>query len=457
MDRISTGIRQLDDILDGGLPRHSIAMIVGHPGSGKTILAQHMAFANASKKRPVLYLTTLSEPLPKLVAFLQELAFADVDRIGSEIIYESMADMLGKEPAERLVDHLRHLIQAHSPGLIIIDSFKAIMEVEPDPKIWRHIVFELGGLLAAYSATALWVGEYEEANTARLPEFAVADAIIRLERTLSGSRDDRFLRVIKLRGSGFLDGQHAFTISGDGLTVYPRLVGLRKSERYEASTERLRTGIDGLDPMVESGWLRGSSTLVAGPAGAGKTLLGLHFLRQGVEEGEAGLLVNFQESPSQMSRTIRSFGWDAPALLGPGRLEIFHTSPVELQIDTIVQEMFLRIEAHGARRVVIDALGDLNTAAGDSRRFSNYMYALTQEFAARQVTAMLIIETTIDEPYRPTGVGGEVSFLSDNIVQLSMDLEEDLVRCIRVLKSRGSAHDGRRHSMRIGRNGIRVE
>lgn len=207
----------------------------------------------------------------------------------------------------------------------------------------------------------------------------------------------------------------------------------------------------------ETGWLRGSSALVRGPSGAGKTVLGLHFLKQGVEDGEAGLLVNFQESPSQLRRTIRAFGWDDAGLVGPGRLEIFHTSPVELQIDTIVREMFRRIEKHSAQRVVIDALGDLRTAAGENTRFANYMYALTQEFAARQITVMQLMETTVDEPYRPIGVGGEVSFLSDNMVQLSMDLEDDLIRWIRVLKSRGSAHDGRRHELRIGRDGVKVE
>jgi circadian clock protein KaiC len=119
--------------------------------------------------------------------------------------------------------------------------------------------------------------------------------------------------------------------------------------------------------------------------------------------------------------------------------------------------MFHRIEKHNARRVVIDALGDLRMAAGDNRRFSNYMYALTQEFAARQITALMIIETAIDNPLLPMDFAGDVSFLSDNTVQLSMDFEEDLVRWIRVIKSRGSVHDGSRHLLRIGQQGIVVE
>jgi circadian clock protein KaiC len=456
MQRLSTGNASLDRILGGGLPKNSINIVMGLPGTGKTILAEQLAFANGSAERPVLYLTTLSEPLQKIVAYLQELQFADVDRIGTEVQYESLVEPLRERP-DQLADHVAGLIERKRPSVVIIDSFKAIMELARDAAQWRQTVFDVASVLTAYDVCALWVGEYAHDAVGKLPEFAVADGIVELRRLQSGSRDDRFLQVVKLRGSAFLDGEHAFTLSSTGLTVYPRLVGPTSEQRYEVTRERLQTGIGGLDRLIEAGWLRGTSTLVAGPSGAGKTILGLHFLRQGIQHGEPGLLVNFQESPAQLRRIVGSLGWDVETLLRPERLDQLYSSPVELQIDTIIQEMLRRIEANGVQRVVVDALGDLGKAAADPRRFSDYVYALSQELTRRGVTTMLAVEAPSDVRGGYVISGRDVSEMSDNTLVLSMELVPELERTIRIVKTRGSAHDGARHVLRISREGIVVE
>ena len=455
MERLASGNAQLDAILGGGFPRHSANILMGLPGSGKTILAEQIAFANGTAERPALYLTTISEPIAKVLGYLQELSFADVDRIGTEVLYQSLGEVLRKGPA--LGEHVARLIETHRPRVVVIDSFKAIMEIAGDVAAWRNTVFELAGLLAAFDVTAFWVGEYDRSMVARLPEFAVADGILDLRRVQSGTRDTRFLHVLKLRGSDFRDGEHAFTISRHGLEVYPRLVGPAVAPSYRPIDERLQTGISGLDAMIESGWLRGTSTLVAGPSGAGKTMLGLHFLRHGALAGEPGLLVNFQESPTQLARAMLSLGWDLDELLRPDRLDVLYTSPVELHMDTIVQEVIRRLEANRVRRVVIDALGDLEKAAADERRFSDYIYALTQELAARKITSLLLLEAPGDLIAGQLQTGKDVSYMSDNILVVSMDLEGELRRTVRILKTRGSAHDGTRHVLRIGPHGMLVE
>ncbi len=456
MQRVSSGNEKLDQILGGGLPRHSINVVMGLPGTGKTILAEELAFAQGTPDRPALYLTTLSEPTAKLVGYLQELSFVDVDRIGADVVFEGLAQALTEDPGH-LVDECARLIQEHRPSVMVIDSFKAVSELVPDRLDWRKVVFELAGLAGAYDLTSLWVGEYDLESMAELPEFAIADGILSLQREQSGARDDRFLRIVKLRGSDFLDGNHAFTISRHGLQVFPRLVGPKGQDGPVLAPARLKTGIRGLDPMIENGWLRGSSTLVAGPSGAGKTMLCLHFLRRGVEDGEPGLLVNFQETPAQLVQAMKSLGWDPEALLGPERLDILHTSPVELQIDTIVQEVLRRLAANGVRRVVIDALGDLAAASYDRRRFHDYVYALIQELAFRGITSMLALESASGIPEGPPPEGRDVSYMSDNILSLSVELGDELTRSVRILKTRASAHDGRRHVLHIGPDGIEVE
>lgn len=453
MDRVSTGNPAVDRILKGGFPARSINIIMGAPGTGKTILAQQLAFAHGGD-RPVLYLTTVSEPLAKVVTYLQEFSFVDPLQIGGRVLYESLAEALAGD-AEHLEETVGELIQRHRPAIIIIDSFKAMADLVPDRARWRRILFGLTGLLTAYDATSFWLGEYGAETISDLPEFASADGIVELFRRQTGSRDERYMRVIKLRGSGFLPGDHFFRIGPSGLEVFVRLVTPSTLESYTPVAERVASGVSGLDQMIEAGWLRGTSTIVAGPSGAGKTALGLHFLRAGVEQGEPGLLVNFQENPTQLSRIVAAFGWNPSELLRPGKLEQVYTSPVELHIDSIVTGVFRRIEEGHVRRVVLDSLGDMEQTAPDARRHREYVYTLTQYLATRAVTSIMTLEApSTHESLGSTG--REISQMSDNLLFLGMQLGDDLTRTIRVLKSRGSAHDGRRRSLGITTAGLQV-
>jgi circadian clock protein KaiC len=455
MERVSTGNPDLDMILGGGFPRNSINVVMGAPGSGKTILAEQLVFANAGPDCRALYLTTLSEPLAKMVGYLQSYAFVNIDRIGTDVIYHSLSEELMADP-QQLHTEILELIKEYRPRIIVIDSFKAIADLLPNVQAWRKMVFDIAGLLTAYGATALWIGEYTWETGSGPIEFAVADGIIDLHRIQRGSRDERYLRVAKLRGSDFLAGNHAFWIAADGLHIFPRLVTPAIPPDYQPILERLPTGIHGLDSMVEQGWLRGTATLVQGPSGSGKSMLAWHFLRKGVEEGEPVLLVNFQENPVQLRRSMKSLGWNVEELLVPTKIDQLYTSPVELQIDTIVQEIFRRLGERGIKRLVIDAVGDLCKSAQDPTRFDDYMYSLLQHLAVMNVTVMLTMETPRLVPDQPQFEAG-VAYMSDNIVSLSVELGDELCRFIRVLKTRGSAHDGRRRALRLGASGVAVE
>jgi circadian clock protein KaiC len=455
MERLTTGDRELDEILGAGFPANAIHVIMGAPGTGKTILAEQLCFANASPDRPILYLATFSEPLQKLVGFLQEFTFARPEKLGTEIVYEYVGEDLLATP-ERVPERVQELLTLHRPKIIVIDSFKALADLMPDRSAWRRALDAIGGMLTAYDATTFWVGEYTAAMMSDLPEFAVADGIVELTRVERGSRDERFLRVLKLRGSAFLAGNHAVHLDRNGLAAFRRFMTPGAPPDYRPVFERLKSGISGLDSMIATGWLRGTATLVAGPSGAGKTSVGLHFLRAGVDHGEPGLLASFQENPTQLARMMAQLGWEPAKLVGPGKLDHLYTSPVELQIDAVAHEIVRRIERHGVKRVVIDAVTDMEKGAGDPLRYRDFLYSLTQMFAARNVTSMLLVETAGVFPGH--GITGyEVSYMSDNILLLEMVLGDDLTRTIRILKSRGSAHDGRRHPLRITQSGVSVD
>lgn len=452
--RMSAGNAEADHILGGGFPPNSINIVMGHPGSGKTIFAEQLIFHNAGEDRPVLYLTTLSEPLEKVVRYLQEFQFFDESKLGTQVIYEDIGPQLAREGASALVPLLENAIKALSPKIIVIDSFKAVHDLVPSAVERRQMVYEMTSLLTAYGTTAFLLGEYTEDDILLYPEFAVADGIVELSRRRLGNRDERFFRVYKLRGSRYLEGAHAFRITGSGLDIYPRLVSPQIPEGYEPASERISTGVQGLDKMLGGGIWRGSTTVLAGPSGAGKTTIGLQFALEGARRGEPTLYMNFQENPTQLVRTIGALGVDLEEAQAQG-LDLVYASPVELQIDSIIVDMFRRIQQRGVRRLVIDALGDLASAATDAQRLHDYLYALVQHFAVSKITSVLNLETT-GNTISGVGVHNAMSYLSDNVLLLTLDGEERTRRRLRVLKTRGSAHDPAVREVQITAAGLSV-
>lgn len=453
-ERMSSGNREVDHILGGGFPSNSINIVMGHPGSGKTILAEQLIFHNAGDDRPILYLTTLSEPLAKVVRYLQGFSFFDESKLGTQVIYEDVGPQLSKDGATALIPLLQDAIRTLSPKIIVIDSFKALHDLAPTVAERRRMVYEMTSLLSAYGTTAFLLGEYTEDDILEYPEFAVADAIVELSRRRLGNRDERFFRVYKLRGSRYMEGAHAFRITNSGLDVYPRLVSPRIPEGYEPAAERLSTGVKGLDAMLDGGIWRGTTTLLAGPSGAGKTTIGLQFALEGARQGEPSLYMSFQENPTQLMRTIRGLGVDLERAQAQG-LELVYASPVELQIDSIIVDMFRRIEQRGVRRLVLDAVGDLASAATDTQRLHDYLYALVQHFAVRTITSVLNFETTGNE-ISHGGVQNAMSYLSDNVLQLTVDGDVRTRRQLRILKTRGSAHDTLVREVEISAAGLCV-
>jgi circadian clock protein KaiC len=458
IQRIATGNVKADEILGGGFPKNSINIVMGQPGTGKSIFAEQLAFHNASDDRAILYLTTLSEPLAKMVSYLQRFAFFDAEKIGRDVLYEDIGPHLLQGGVAALLRCVEQAIESSSPKIIVIDSFKALHDLSPSATELRRVLYELTGLLTAYETTVFLIGEYTDEDARTLPEFAVADGIVQFLRNPLSTRDERFLRVLKLRGSGYLEGMHAFRIGSEGLEIFPRLISPKIPEHYTIVEERTATGIEGLDALMAGGMLRGSTTVLAGPTGSGKTTAGLQFVLEGLRRGEPCLYANFQENPMQLARALRGLGVDVDDARRRG-LHLMYASPVELQVDSIIVGLFQEIERAGTRRVVIDSVSDLISAASDPQRLHDYLYALAQHFTVRGVTSILTFETgggMADSVLSTTVGGGRFAYMCDNIIVLSTDIRERVKRTVAVIKQRASTHDLGIHELQITEKGVRV-
>jgi circadian clock protein KaiC len=453
--RIRTGNPEADSILTGGFPANSINIVMGQPGTGKTIFAEQLLFHNATGDRPSLYVTTLSEPMSKVVSYVQRFSFFDADKLAGDILYEDLGANLAAAGSVALLEWLKDTIKTRSPKIIVIDSFRAIHDLGHSADESRRFISELAGLLSAYDITAFLLGEYTQEDIRRYPEFAIADSIVELARQPLSTRDERYLRVLKLRGSGYREGQHAFRITGAGLEIYPRLVAPRVPEHYEALAERLSTGVPGLDRLMGGGLFAGSTTLVAGMTGSGKTTVSLQFALEGIKRGEQVMYINFQENPAQLRSAIAGLDVDPDEVQQKG-LKLIYASPVELQIDSIVVEIFEAIRTGEVRRLVIDAIGDLAAAASDAQRLHDYLYSLIQHFAARGVTTMLTLES--GESFTGSAMlqDQRFSYMSDNLIYLAWSSGNVGRRVLRVVKMRGSSHEYASREYSIDAGGARV-
>jgi circadian clock protein KaiC len=449
-DRLSSGNARIDDVLGGGLPANAINLLIGPPGSGKTILAEQYLFHNATEARPGLFLSTVSEPFDKVLRYGETLSFFDADAIGSRVFYDDLGAALVTDGIDGLVDRIDMLLKEFLPGLIVIDSFKAISAFASDATEFRRFLHGLAGRLTSVAADSFWIGEYQRDAATEAPEFAVADAIIAMDTKRTAERETRVLQILKLRGSDFRSGEHAYRVTGSGIVVFPRLADTQDASSYSFRTERDSTGIAALDEALGDGYWEGSSTLIAGPTGVGKTLMGLHYAFSAAADGRGAILATFQENATQLGRIAAGFGWsfDDPCV------SVLSHSPVDLYIDEWVYELLDLIDATNATRVVVDSLGDLLLASPDPIRFRELLHSLVQRCARQGVSLLFTLEVAeLFDSTRISDVG--VSHLSDNVVVLQYHrVGAEVKRSLTVLKTRASDHTPSIREYHIGSAGI---
>ena len=449
-DRLSSGQSRLDGILHGGLPANAINLIIGAPGSGKTILTEQYIFRNATVERPALYLSTVSEPFDKVIRYGQSLEFFDAKAIGKRVFYEDLGGVLADEGLPGVLTRIDDLLKEHHPSLLAIDSFKALRAFATDRTEFRRFLHALAGRLTARAASSFWVGEYDASDSTNAPEFAVADAIIALRTARLAERQTRILEILKLRGSGFAAGEHAYRIGASGVDVFPRLADSLDGSDYGLSPERQSTGVDALDELLADGYWPGSTTLVCGPSGVGKTLIGLHFIFRGAEREQPGVIATLQENRVQLARIVEGFGWS----LENDRVHLMARSPVDVYIDEWVYELLDLIDKTGAKRVLIDSLADLYFTIGDPIRFREWMYSLTQRLGRKGVSLFMTLE--VPELYEVVRISENgMLHLSDNVLILQyVRTDSRITRALTVLKTRASHHEPEVRAYEISPEGI---
>jgi circadian clock protein KaiC len=468
----TTGVPQLDLVLGGGLPRGTLVIILGPPGSGKTTLASQVAFAAAKRRRRSLLLTAFSEPTTKLLEHLRSYHFFDPDLIGDHVQLFSLQQFLS-QGATMTGQEIVAAVRQTQANMVVLDGFQAMHDLETNVEASRQLLYHLGTLLSLQGTTTLITTEASPRDRAFFPEMTTADALIGLYYELEGVRAFRGLEVLKVRGQAALAGRHSLTLNEEGVQVFPRLETRVSRPTFESLTtttnlssthERAAFELEELDSLLGGGLTPQTSTMLTGSPGTGKTLLGLKFALAGVSRGEPTLLLSFRETGGQLLQKAIDFGMGErfrTAISTNGGLLLQNWLPIEMDPDRVANDLLSALEQTGARRVVIDSILELERAVGESSgqaRVPNYMAALLAVLRIRGVTLLAIKET-------PKMVTTELDFstdalsvLAENVLLLQqLAYRGQLHRVLSVLKMRFSNHD---HALRefliTSHGGIRV-
>ncbi len=457
--RLQTGVPGLDAILGGGLPEFSFNLITGPPGAGKTTLAHQIMFALATKEAPALFFTVLGEPPLKMLRYQQQFDFFELGKINESVHFFNLSEEVASGELDRVLGRISREVEMFAPAMVFVDSLRSVrMEPNSPNSIvgLQQFIQELGILLSSWQATTFLVGEYLSENNPH-PIFTVADGLLLLDQSVHRNSMVRKIQVLKMRGQATTPGMHTFRITDAGLEVFPSAVvrgdtSERREPQLSRNTSRLPMGVPRLDEMLGGGLPAGYSLLVAGPSGSGKTILATAFLAEGARQGETGVLVAFEQTPSlSRNHTIDD-------LVRSGKLGIINTRSLDLSIDEIVQQLLKMIRHMKASRVVIDSLSGFELAVAPTFRedFRESLFRMVSALTERGVTVLMTSELEdryTDLRFSPYGS----AFLTDAIiVQRYIEVESCLKRVMAVVKVRSSQHSSQIRQFEITQNGIMI-
>lgn len=452
LERLSTGVPGLDRILDGGFVRGGVHLLQGVPGAGKTVLSNQMCYAHvAAGGGKALFTTLLAESSAHMMQHISTLSFFDASVVPASLAYVSAYEAM-KTGLKDVVKLLSAEFRTRKPTLLVIDGF-AIVNVSFGAIEIKEFIHELQLAGEAYGCTTLILTH--GAQREYQPEQTMVDGVITLQRTLHGTRSLREIEVQKMRGSNAVFGRHAMVITGDGVTIYPRLEALLGDPNAipAPSDKRVTTGLPPLDRMLGGGLPLGSTTMLLGPSASGKTTMGLHFLAKSTAE-EPGLLFGFYEGPSSLAKKGRNFGLPVE-LVDTGALTLMCFPPTEQILDDLGAQLLAGLRKHKVKRLFIDGLDGFEQATPDRHRVLPFFTALTNELRILGVTTVFTAETR-----RTLGLKVEVpmsgtSGLAENIIQLHwLHAGARFHRLLSIIKARDSEFDLSFHEYSITGRGI---
>lgn len=463
-DRVSTGNAGLDLVLGGGLPAQRLYLVEGAPGSGKTTLALQFLLEGVRAGERVLYIT-LSETSEELAVVaashgwsldnvdLFELASADsVLGIGrDQSILHSWEMELGGT-----IDLIREEVQRLKPRRIVFDSLSELRLLAQDALRYRRQLLFLKQFFAQIDTTVLLVDDLTGGAGIRDNHLhSLCHGVITLERlTLDFGAARRRMQIQKMRGVAFVAGYHDMIIRKGGIDIFPRLIASDHHTPFVG--DPVPSKIAELDAILGGGPQRGTSTLITGPAGAGKTTLALQYVIAACERGENAVIYEFDERIGTLISRARLFGTDLQALMDEGRLVIRQIDPAEVAPGEFAAMVRREVEENDARMILIDSLNGYLAAMPQEQQLILQLHELLSYLSHRGVVTFMV---NPQQGFFGSMSADEinVSYIADIVILLRFFEADGRIRkALSVVKHRSGAHEDSIREFRIDSHGVRV-
>ncbi|ACC75037.1 ATPase domain-containing protein [Paraburkholderia phymatum] len=458
--RISTGVAGLDDVLNGGLIPNRIYLVEGVPGAGKTTLGLHFLLDGIRRGESGLYIT-LSETAVELAAVARShhwsLEGLSIHELVSEDGLAADAGQSVLHPSEvelgETVDEVRRKVLDLNPRRIVFDSLSELRLLAQDALKYRRQVLALKQFFSTRGCT-VWLLDDKTSQLGDLQLHSITHGVIELDqRVQEYGAEQRRLRVVKMRGIKFVGGHHDFRLDTGGITVYPRLVAA--SHRREFNNTAQSTGVKELDALLGGGLIPGTSTLLVGPSGVGKTTTSVRCALTALQRGEAVKYLLFDETLRTLMSRSRQLDMALDGYIDNGQLSLQQIDPAEMspgQFATVVREA---VEQDGASMVVLDSLNAYMQAMPGHRYLLLQMHELLSYLNQQGVTTLLVL----GQHGLIGNVASEVdlSYLSDALLLFRFfESAGEVLSALSVLKSRTSEHERTIREFRVDSGGLRV-
>lgn len=452
-ERFPSRVAGLDRILNGGFLQTGIYIVMGRPGTGKTILGNQIAFNHVAAGGKAAYVTLLAEQHSRMLAHLSAMRFFRADSVSSSLSYFSGYSVLEREGLKGLLDHLGRLVRETGATLLVLDGLTAAA-VNSSPIAFKKFIHELQVLLGLIRCSAFLLTNANGDADPDHPELTMVDGLIELSDSTFGLRAVREIEVRKFRGGAHLRGKHSFEIDDTGIVIHPRLESracLTNEPPPPAGVEVVESGVPGLDAMLGGGLHRGSLTALIGQAGAGKTLLGSTFLCGSASKGgqlaQRAHYFGFYESPERLICLAESVGLDLARHVREGQLELTWQAPTELTLDALADRILETCRARRVERLFIDGMVSFMESTVYPERMGRFFAALGNELRRAGVTTLV----------SHIGDLGLLTTRFDAIVGLELrNRGEHWERMIGVMKATGRAHDLQHRPLVIDARGVRA-
>ncbi len=461
LERIPSGCAGLDEVLDGGFPAHHFYLIEGNPGAGKTTLALQFVIEGVKCGQKVLYVT-LSESKRDLLSVARSHGFP-TDGV---VIYELLPgeEELKPEgqytvfhPSEvELNDRMQTIfkeVERVNPDRLVIDALSELRMLARDSLRYRRQILAMKNYLSTRTCTVLLLDDLSTRDR-DLQLHSVVHGVISLEKMNREYGDARRrLEVSKLRGSNFSGGFHDYVIRTGGVIVYPRLVAAQF--RGETETTTVSSGIPELDNLTGGGLERGTSTLLLGPAGCGKTTVAVRWVVSAAERGDKCGVFIFEEGRQTLIARAAGLGMDLGPHLESGRITLEQVDPAEMSPGEFVMRVRTCVEQFEAKVIVIDSLNGYLQSMPGERYPASHLHELLSYLNNRGVLTMVILAQSglvghMDSPV-------DVSYLADNILLLRyFEVHGEIRQAISTMKKRSGGHEHTIRELSLGPDRIRV-